>query len=98
MGFGKNGGIIMIEYAFVLVISTNPIEDDFKYIGNFESCQHANLYISLYHPDKRASKCLLHQYIYLPENIIIKNIDMRRGTIRYYDEHDVCKVRRDCNE
>jgi hypothetical protein len=87
----------MIEYAFVMVISTNPFKDDFKYIGNFESCQQAALYVSLHHPDKKASRCLMKDYIYLPKDTILRNIDMRRGTIRYFDKHDFCKVRRNCN-
>lgn len=76
----------MIAYAFVMVISTNPIIDEFKYIGSFESCIQAELYVSLHHPDKKASKCLHQDYIHLPKDTIIKNIDMRRGTVKYYKE------------
>ena len=43
----------MIEYAFVMIISTNPIKDDFKYIGNFKNCLQAELYVSLHHPNKK---------------------------------------------
>jgi len=87
----------MIEYAFVMVISTNPIKDDFKYIGNFQNCLQAELYVSLYHPNKKASRCLMKDYIHLPEGTVIKNIDMATNTIRYRDVHNSCKLRRDCN-
>ena len=86
----------MIEYAFVMVISTNPIKDDFKYIGNFQNCLQAELYVSLHHPDKRASRCLMKDYIHLPEGTVIKNIDMANNTIRYKNVINSCKLRRDC--
>jgi hypothetical protein len=42
-------------------------------------------------------KCLQKEYIYLPEGTQIKNIDMKNNSVRYYDKHEVCKVRRDCD-
>lgn len=86
----------MIEYAFVMIISTNPIKDDFKYLGNFLNCKVAHVYVSLYHPDVKATKCLMKDYIHLPKGTVIKNIDMATNTIRYRDVHDSCKLRRDC--
>ena len=78
----------MIEYAFVMIISTNPIKDDFKYIGNFQNCLQAELYVSLHHPNKKASRCLMKDYIHLPEGTVIKNIDMATNTIIYRDVHN----------
>ena len=46
----------MIEFAFVLVISTSPTIDKWEYQGNFESCEIAHLWITLHRPDARASK------------------------------------------
>jgi len=73
----------MIEYAFVLVISTNPIVDEFKYEGNFKSCDIAHLWIMLHRPDAVASKCMLTEYIQLPEDTILRGIDRKNGTIKH---------------
>jgi len=86
----------MIEYAFVLVISTNPVKDDFKYYGNFVNCSVAHVWMSLFVPESKASRCVMKDYIYLPEGTVIKNIDMATNTIRYKDVHNGCKIRRDC--
>jgi len=87
----------MIEFAFVMVISTNPVIDNWEYIGNFKNCTQAELYVSLHHPDKVASRCLNKDYINMPEDTIFKNIDMQHNSIRYYQRHDACKLRRECN-
>jgi len=87
----------MIEYAFVLVISTSSTIDKWEYQGNFESCEIAHLWMSLHRPDSKASKCLLQEYINLPEDTVIKSIDMKTGTTRYYDSHHSCKLKRNCN-
>ena len=89
----------MIEYAFVLVISTNPLVDEFKYYGDFASCQEAHLWMSLHVPEKKSSKCLHQDYIYLPENTIRRKIDMRTGTTRYFNKHyiNICQLRRNCD-
>ncbi len=87
----------MIEFAFVLIISTNPIIDEWEYQGNFSNCDVAHLWMTLHRPDARASKCMLQEYIYLPKDTIIKNIDMKNNTIRYRDTHAMCKFRRNCD-
>lgn len=72
----------MIEFAFILFVSTSTTVDKWEYQGNFESCEIAHLWMSLHRPDKKASKCLVAKDIQLPEDVIIKNIDMRFGTIK----------------
>jgi hypothetical protein len=74
---------VIIEYAFVLVISTNSIRDEWEYQGNFESCDIAHLWIMLHRPDVVASKCMLTEYIQLPEDTILRGIDMKNGTIKH---------------
>ncbi len=88
---------MMIEYVFVLVISTNPLKDEWEYQANFESCDIAHLWMSLHRPDAVASKCLLQEYIRLPEDTKIRSIDMKNNTIRYYHSHHPCKLQRNCN-
>ena len=73
----------MIEYELVLVISTNPFVDEWEYQGNFESCDIAHLWMTLHRPDTRASKCLLQEYIQLPETTTIRVIDMKNGTVKH---------------
>ena len=92
----------MIEFAFVMVINLAPEPlTDWEYVGNFNSCSEAVLYVSLHYPDpnkvEMEYKCLNKEYIYLPEGTQIKNIDMKTNSVRYYDKHKVCKVRRDCD-
>ncbi len=89
----------MIEFAFVMVVNTAPEPlYDWKYVGNFEDCNQAVLYTQLYYPNVKEYKCLLQEYIRLPKDTQIKNIDMKNNKVRYYDKHKVCKVRRDCDE
>ena len=42
----------MIEFIFVLVVSTSPTVDKWEYQGNFESCEIAHLWMAL-HIDMR---------------------------------------------
>jgi hypothetical protein len=93
----------MIEFAFVMVINLAPDPlQDWEYIGNFRSCQEGSIFLSLHYPDpnkvEMEYKCLQKEYIYLPKGTQIKNIDMKTNSIRYYDKHEICKFRRDCNE
>tara|TARA_R100000541_G_C1841080_1_gene75927 strand:+ start:128 stop:358 length:231 start_codon:yes stop_codon:yes gene_type:complete len=76
---------MMIEFAFVLVVSTNPIVDEFKYEGNFSNCDIAFLWMSLYRPNAISAKCMLTEYIKLPEDTILKGMDMKNGTIKHGD-------------
>lgn len=65
--------------AFVMVISTNPMEEDYFYIGNFKSCEVGHIYVELHYPEANATRCLLQEYIMLPEDTKFKNIDMSNG-------------------
>ena len=88
----------MIEFAFVMVINTAPEPlNDWQYIGNFASCEQAQLYVNLHHPKTRESRCLLQEYISLPEGTPIKNIDMKNNSVRYRTTIDMCKFRRNCD-
>ena len=89
----------MIEFAFVMVINLAPDPlEEWEYLGNFNSCREAALYVDLHYHNvvPIAYRCLNKEYIYLPEDTIIKNIDMKNNSVRYYDSHDVCKVKRNC--
>ena len=93
----------MIEFAFVMVINLAPDPlQDWEYIGNFRSCQEGSIFLSLHYPDpnkvEMEYKCLNKEYIHLPKGTQIKNIDMKTNSIRYYDKHEICKFRRDCNK
>ena len=53
----------MIEFAFVMVINLAPDPlQDWEYVGSFNSCQEAALYVSLHYPDpnkvEMAYRCL----------------------------------------
>ena len=63
---------------FVLVVSVVTMPTDFKYIGHFVSCDHADSYMELHIPDKVESRCLLEEYIYLPT-------DMKKRVITIHD-------------
>lgn len=63
---------------FVLVVSVTVPIDNFKYIGHFLSCDQAQLYVELNIPDAKATRCLLEDYIYLPDSL-------RKRTIRIHD-------------
>jgi hypothetical protein len=93
----------MIEFAFVMVINLAPDPlQDWEYIGNFRSCQEAVLYVNLYYPDpnkvEMAYRCLPKEYIHLPKDTQIKNIDMKTNSVRYKTTIPYCKFKRSCNE
>ena len=71
---------------FVLVVSVAAQMEHFKYIGHFTNCDQAQLYVELNIPDANATRCLLEDYIYLPE-------DLKKRIINI---HDNCKVNRSC--
>ena len=72
---------------FVLVVSvTAPIEH-FKYIGHFTSCDQAQFYVELNILEAKATRCLMEDYIYLPE-------DVKKRTINI---HNNCKIERTCD-
>ena len=85
----------MIEFAFVLLVSNTSMDE--AYIGNFKSCEVAQIHYFLHSADKyNGFRCIQKEYAYLPEKIKIINIDMGNGAWRYIDTKDVCKVTRDC--
>lgn len=74
--------------AFVLVVSmTSPVEN-WVYKGHFMNCEQAQLYVELNIPEAKATRCLLEQYIDLPE-------DIKKRTINI---HNNCKIERTCDE
>jgi len=93
----------MIEFAFVMVINLMPEPfSEWEYVGNFRSCQEAVLHVNLHYQDpnevEMEYRCLQKEYIHLPKDTQIINRDMKNGSVRYYDSHDVCKVKRNCTE
>jgi len=91
----------MIEFAFVMVINLAPDPlEDWQYVGNFNSCSEAVLFVNLYYPDpnkvEMEYRCLNKEYISLPKDTKIINRDMKNGSVRYFDYHSVCKVKRNC--
>ena len=87
----------MIEFAFVLLVSNTSMDE--AYIGNFKSCEVAQIHYFLHNADKyNVFRCIPKEYAYLPKEIKIINIDMGNGAWRYMDTKDVCKVRRDCTD
>lgn len=62
-----------MEFVFVMLINSDPLLPDWRYIGNFESCDRAELYVALNHPNKLESRCLHKEYIYLPEGFEFVN-------------------------
>ena len=85
----------MIEFAFVLLVSNTSMDE--AYIGNFKSCEIAQIHYFLHNADKyNGFRCIPKEYAYLPKKINIINVDMGNGTWRYRDTKDVCKVWRNC--
>ena len=87
----------MIEFAFVLLVSNTSMDE--AYIGNFKSCEVAQIHYLLHNADKyNGFRCIPKEYAYLPKDINIINVDMGNGAWRYRDTKDVCKARRDCTD
>ena len=96
-------GVVMIEFAFVMVINLMPSPlEDWEYIGHFNSCQEAAIFVGLHYPDPNEVeieyRCLPKEYIYLPKNTQIINRDMKNRSIRYIDSYNFCKAKRSCTE
>jgi len=94
---------MIVEFAFVMVINLAPDPlQDWEYVGSFNSCQEAVLYVNLYYPDpyevEMEYRCLNKEYINLPEGTPIKNIDMKTNSVRYKTTIPYCKFKRSCNE
>ena len=87
----------MIEFAFVLLVSNTSMDE--AYIGNFKSCEIAQIHYFMYQNQKyNGFRCILKEYAYLPEHVDIINIDMGNGTWRYRDSKDVCLAKRNCTD
>ena len=87
----------MVEFAFVLLVSNTSMDE--KYVGNFKSCEIAQIHYFMYEDEKYDGfRCIPKEYARLPEGTPIKNIDMSNGSFRYQSFKDVCKVTRDCTD
>lgn len=67
----------MFEYCLIVYLFNdykNP-----EYVGHFKNCAIASQYQEEYYPNHQSSKCLLQEYIILPENLEIKEIDYGKG-------------------
>jgi hypothetical protein len=83
----------MIEFAFVLLVSNTSMDE--KYVGNFKSCEIAQIHYFMYEDKKYdAFRCIPKKYA--PKQETVKNIDMSNGAWRYRDTKDICKVWRNC--
>jgi len=62
-------------FEYVLVIYFDSAMQKAEYVGNFESCAHANQYL-LEHDsefkERTWDKCLHQDYLFLPKNFIMK--------------------------
>jgi len=70
----------MIEGLFVLVVSVTDMPTDIKYIGTFVNCEQAHLYMDLNIPEAKESRCILEQFMYLPDNFQHNYIEVHDGT------------------
>ena len=87
----------MIEFAFVLLVSNTSLDE--SYVGNFKSCEVAQIHYFLHSADKyNGFRCIPKEYAYLPEHVEIINIDMGNGAWRYRSFKDVCLATRDCTD
>ena len=85
----------MIEFAFVMLVSNTSLDE--AYIGNFKSCEIAQIHYFLHNADKyNGFRCIPKEYAYLPDHVDIINIDLGNGASRYRDSKDVCLVKRNC--
>ena len=93
----------MIEFAFVMVINLAPDPlQKWEYVGHFRSCKSAQLFVNLHYPNpnevEMEYRCLPKEYIHLPKDTQIINRDMKNGSVRYFDYHEVCRVKRNCTD
>ena len=63
----------MFEYVLIVYV-LNDFKDP-EYVGHFKNCDIATQYQQQHYPNHKSSKCLLKQYIILPEGLKIKEID-----------------------
>ena len=63
----------MTYFVMVISIMVTPIgPSDWKYIGHFTNCTQALQHVRLHHPEAKGTRCLLENYIYLPEDLEYK--------------------------
>lgn len=60
----------MFEYVLVVYITMNTP----KYEGHFVDCANANSYAAEHYPEAVYTTCLHEDYMYLPKNLIKKEI------------------------
>jgi len=61
----------MFEFILVVYITKHSAPE---YVGNFESCTHANVYVEKHYKNVHYTTCLHENYIYLPKDLIRRNI------------------------
>lgn len=55
--------------SFVLVVNLIGLPGAWEYAGHFKSCDQAFLYMDLHYDNVTESRCLLEEYITLPEGL-----------------------------
>jgi hypothetical protein len=65
----------MFEFCLIVYLTM----EEPKYIGNFESCAVANMYVAEYYHDAPYTVCLHEDYIVLPSNFIKKEVHHGQG-------------------
>ena len=86
---------MMIEFAFVLFVYNTSMDE--KYVGNFKSCEIAQIHYFMYeNKNYDGFRCIEKEYARLPEGAPTKNIDMSNGSFRYQSFKELCKARRNC--
>lgn len=55
----------MFEYVLIVYMTMQ----DPMYIGHFENCAYADLYVKKHYQDAEYTSCLFEDYIYLPSTV-----------------------------
>lgn len=63
----------MFEYVLIVYV-LNDFRDP-EYVGHFKNCDIASQYQEKYYSNHKSSKCLLKEYIVLPDDLEIIHID-----------------------
>jgi hypothetical protein len=64
----------MFEFCLIVYLTM----EEPKYIGNFENCAVANLYVEEYYKDAPYTVCLHEDYIVLPDNFVRREVNYER--------------------
>ena len=65
----------MFEYCLIVYLTM----EEPKYIGNFESCAHANNYVAEYYHDAPYTVCLHENYINLPKDFVKREVHVKKN-------------------